>query len=256
MTVAVSLVTTLVLTSYIRPQISRSVGGTGQALTALVWLSYFQSSVLWVLSQSSSRQTAAGGLGNLSLFYGIWIKYWCDFDWGIRQPSVHQYRQFASSFSLCGIFDLRPLCNRLSRVVRRLEEMETGSLHGEAAGRTDRGETGRVWDYETVRLWWLFWPSHQTQSSSGSPGRLGCQHNIMSFFKTSSSRHGLGQIVHLANKDLIIISVVIRIKWTKEKIASWLNHQNDFKTHLLNINSRSTDTNHPHSFFLLSNSQY
>lgn len=65
----------------------------------------------------------------------------------------------------------------------------------------------------------------------------------MSFFKTSSSRHGLGQIVHLANKDLIIISVVIRIKWTEEKIADWLNHQNDFKTHLLNINCRSTYTN-------------
>ena len=109
----VCVVTTLVLTSYIRPQISQSVGGTGQALTALVWLSYFQSSVLWVLSQSSSRQTAAGGLGNLSLFYGIWIKYWCDFDWGIRQPSVHQYRQFASSVSVCGIFYLRPLCTRL-----------------------------------------------------------------------------------------------------------------------------------------------
>ena len=27
-----------------------------------------------------SSQSAAGGLGNLSLFYGIWIKYWCDFD--------------------------------------------------------------------------------------------------------------------------------------------------------------------------------
>ena len=101
---------------------------------------------------------------------------------------------------------------------------------GPCMARQQGGQTeGRLAGCETVRLWWLFWPSHQTQSSSGSPGRLGCQHNIMSFFKTSSSRHGLGQIVHLANKDLIIISVVIRIKWTEEKIASWLNHQSDFK---------------------------
>ena len=117
-----------------------------------------------------------------------------------HSPSVHQYTQLSASFWSI------PVCM----------ESYWGDLVPTWRGSEEAGETD--WCLVSEIVLRPCWPSHQTQSSSGSPVRLGCQHNIMSFFKTSSSRHGLGQIVHLANKDLIIISVVIRIKWTEEKL--------------------------------------
>ena len=97
---------------------------------------------------------------------------------------------------------------------------ETGSLHGEAARTLRLSVCLRLVTVLT------FTPNTVILGLS-SQTWLPRQSN--EFLQDFLLQTRPGQIVHLANKDLIIISVVIRIKWTKEKIASWLNHQSDFK---------------------------